>query len=300
MAKSKRLKKKQQTQKVFQKLQSQGYSEKEIKRLPKNEKVKASRKIRDAEYKQQRRAKNERLINKLGLNESYTYNGKEYKGSKLKDLSPETLKKFGEVQKRRDRDRRRYEKNKASIMNAGYSSDIAEKYKTKKLAVVNEVIHKGDRTVYKSKKYLSVTWADVTGESQMHHALHQYDNMSTTEMISEIHRLHKESENKKSIKKDPNSPEEKYFFGVAKITVGSDKEEIKEVGKQLFKKGYTKRMVTEDTQLLTSNEFTVRGYANMMLSVMSRAKPEHRQQYFNELEHFAYNNLPEIHRQIFR
>jgi len=288
---NKRIKKKHQKQKVQQKLIQKGYTEKQVRYIDSSEWRKVSKQIQSNERKQQKRKQNQNYIKKHNLTESYKHNGKVYKGSQLKDLSPETLQKFAEVQKRREKERALQQRKIEKIMQGGYSREFAEKYKNKSLKFVDDVAFKGDRTVYKSSQYLSVTWADVTGDSEWSLALHQFDNMNTNDMIAEIHDIYKNSKGKSG---------SAGFQGVAKISVSDSGMKNFNKAQKSVEKGYKGAMVTEGKQLLSSNEFTVRGYANMMLSVLSRAKPDHVRQYYNELETFAYTNLPEIHKQIFR
>jgi len=292
MPKKKRLKKKQLKQRTEQKLIQQGYSKKEVKNLPKNEVKKVEKQIVRNDTRRNQRQLNRNFIRKNNLTESYKHNGVVYKGSRLADLSPEVLQKFAKQQKEREYRRSLYERKKQQLINNGVPEELADSYKYSKKAFFEEALHKGDRTVYKSSEYLSVTWSDVTGESDYAHALNEYDAMTTKDMIAEIHNTYNES---KSAPKGDSSG----FKGVAKIITSSDEQKVKQQAKEAFKRGYNKGAVYEGTHLLTANEFTVRGYANMMLSVMNRAKPEHIQQYYAEFETYAYNNLPEIHKQIF-
>lgn len=291
---NKRLKKKRQKQKVQQKLIQKGYSEKQIKRLPEKEVKKVTTQVISNERKQKKRQANRNYIRKNNLNESYKYNGKVYKGADLVDLSPDVLKKFAQLQKRRNDDRSRQERYKQKMINGGLPEHLAEKYKTKSNKYVNDAIHKGDRTVYKGKESLSVLWSDVTGESHYDLALAEFNDLTTNEMITRIHEEHQYAKSGKSPRGD------KYFLGVAKIQTSSDKEKLKTSAKASYKKGYKKGAVAEDGHFLTSDKFTVRGYANMMLSVMTRAKPEHVEDYYAKFETYAYENLPEIHKQIFK
>lgn len=291
---NKRIKKKQQKLKVQQKLEQKGYSQKDIKRLPDVEIKKATRQIVANERKQARRQANRNYIKRQGLNESYKHNGKIYKGADLVDLSPEVLKDFARLQKQRDKKRALQQTKKQRMLDSGLSEHLADKYKYKNNKYVNEAIHKGDRTVYKGKESLSVLWSDVTGESHYDLALAEFNDLTTNEMITRIHEEYKEG-------KAGNSPRGKdYFLGVAKIQTSSDREKLKADAKASYKKGYKKGAVAEDGHFLTSDEFTVRGYANMMLSVMTRAKPEHIVDYYAKFETYAYENLPEIHKQIFK
>lgn len=290
---NKRIKKKHQKQRVQQKLIQKGYNERQVKNVSKSEYIKVEKQIIRNDKRQQRRQSNRNFIKKNNLNESYKYNGKVYKGSDLADLSPEVLKKFADIQKRREKDRALQSVKRQKMIEGGLSETLADKYKSKSYKFVDDAIFKGDRTQYKSKEYLSVTWADVTGESDYAHALNEYDSMSTNDMITEIQNSYNES---KSAPKGDSSG----FKGVAKIQTSSDREKLLTDAKESFKKGYNKCAVYEGTHLLTTNKFTVRGYANMMLSVMNRAKPEHVQQYYEEFETYAYKNLPEIHKQIFK
>lgn len=290
----KRTKQKQQKQKVVQKLQEKGYSKKEIKRLPKKEVQKVSTQISAKERKQERRQANRNFIRKNNLTETYKYKGKEYKGSRLADLSPEVLKEFAKLQKRRERERTLQSTKKQKMLDGGLSEHLANKYKSKSYKYVDEAIFKGDRTVYKAKESLSVLWSDVTGESHYDLALAEFDDLTTKEMIARIHDEYQYAKSGKSPRGD------KYFLGVAKIQTSSDKEKLKSSARDSFKKGYNKGAVAEDGHFLTSDKFTVRGYANMMLSVMTRAKPEHVQDYYAKFETYAFENLPEIHKQIFK
>ena len=279
--------------KVVQKLQDKGYSKKEIKRLPKQEVKKVSNQVKVNTRKQERRTANREYIKRNNLTETYKYKGKEYKGSKLQDLSPEVLKEFARLQKRRERERALQATKKQKMIEGGLSEHLADKYKSKSHKYVDDAIFKGDRTVYKAKESLSVLWSDVTGESHYDLALAEFNDLSTKEMISRIHEEYQYAKSGKSPRGD------KYFLGVAKIQTSSDREKLKSSARDSFKKGYNKGAVAEDGHFLTSDKFTVRGYANMMLSVMTRAKPEHVQDYYAKFETYAYENLPEIHKQIF-
>ena len=296
---NKRIQNKKQKQKVVKKLQNKGYSEKEIKRLPKEEKVKASKQVVQNDRKKSRREANKNYIRKNNLTETYKYKGKEYKGSKLADLSPEVLKEFAKIQKRRDADRKRQDAYKQDMLAGGLPEHLAEKYKGKSRKYVDEAIYKGDRTVYKAKESLSVLWSDVTGDSHYDLALADFNSLTTKEMISQIHNEYQHASEGKILNSKYRSTE-KYFLGVAKIQVSSDREKLKGAATESYKKGYKQGAVGEDGHFLTSNKFTVRGYANMMLSVMTRAKPEHVKVYYEKFETFAYENLPEIHKQIFK
>ena len=291
---NKRIKKKQQKQKVQKKLQQKGYSKKQIKRLPIQEVKKASSQVTKNERKQARRQANRNYIRKNNLNESYKYNGKVYKGADLVDLSPEVLKKFAKLQERREKERALQSTKKQKMLAGGLPEHLADKYKTKSYKYVDDAIFKGDRTVYKGKDSLSVLWSDVTGESYYDLALAEFDDLTTNEMITRIHDEYQYAKSGKSPRGD------KYFLGVAKIQTSSDINKLKSSAKESYKKGYTKGAVAEDGHFLTSDKFTVRGYANMMLSVMTRAKPEHVQDYYAKFETYAFENLPEIHKQIFK
>lgn len=305
MAKKKRLKKKQTRQRVEQKLLQQGYSKKEIKNLPKQEKIKAEKNIKRNDDRNLKRKKNRNYIKKHNLTETYKHNGVEYKGSRLVDLSPEVLQKFATQQKNREYKRDLRNRYKQKLIDSGLPEHLADKYKYKNKDIVNEVVFKGDRTIYKTDKSLTVLWSDVTGESHYEVALTQFNDKTTKEMITQIHEEYQ-------IAKEGNTPkyrEEKYFLGVAYIEISRDENKLQRHAKRKMrnsryhnghvKKGYKGLGVAEDGHFLTSNEFTVRGYANMMLSIMTRAKPEHVVQYYNELETYAKRNLPEIHKQIF-
>lgn len=291
---NKRQKKKQQKLKVQQKLQQKGYTKKEIKKLPEKEVKKVSSQIIRNERKQIKRQANRNFIQKNNLTESYKYKGKVYKGSELADLSPDVLKEFARIQKRREKDRALQTSKKQKMLDSGLPEHLADRYKSKSHKYVAEAIHKGDRTVYKAKESLSVLWSDVTGESHYDLALAEFDDLPTTEMIARIHEEYQYAKSGKSPRGD------KYFLGVAKIQTSSDREKLKTNARDSFKKGYNKGAVAEDGHFLTSDKFTVRGYANMMLSVMTRAKPEHVQDYYAKFETYAYENLPEIHKQIFK
>ena len=180
------------------------------------------------------------------------------------------------------------------MLDGGLPEHLADRYKNKSHKYVNEAIHKGDRTVYKGKESLSVLWSDVTGESHYDLALAEFDDLTTNEMITRIQEEYQYARSGKSPRGD------KYFLGVAKIQTSSDREKLKSSARDSYKKGYTKGAVAEDGHFLTSDKFTVRGYANMMLSVMTRAKPEHVEDYYAKFETYAYENLPEIHKQIFK
>ena len=268
--------------------------EKQIKRLPTKEVKKVSSQVTKNERKQARRQANRNYIRKNNLNESYKYNGKVYKGADLIDLSPEVLKKFAKLQERRERERSLQLTKKEKMIAGGLPEHLADKYKTKSYKYVDDAIFKGDRTVYKGKESLSVLWSDVTGESHYDLALAEFDDLTTKEMITRINDEYQYASSGKSPRGD------KYFLGVAKIQTSSDREKLKTSARESYKKGYTKGAVAEDGHFLTSDKFTVRGYANMMLSVMTRAKPEHVQDYYAKFETYAYENLPEIHRQIFK
>lgn len=291
---NKRIKKKHQKQKVQKKLQQKGYTEKQIKRLPQKEVKKVLSQVTKNERKQARRQANRNYIRKNNLNESYKYNGKVYKGADLVDLSPEVLQKFARLQERRNKERTLQATKKQKMIAGGLPEHLADKYKTKSYKYVDDAIFKGDRTVYKGKESLSVLWSDVTGESHYDLALAEFDDLTTNEMITRIHEEHQYAKSGKSPRGD------KYFLGVAKIQTSSDKEKLLSSARDSFKKGYKKGAVAEDGHFLTSDKFTVRGYANMMLSVMTRAKPEHVQDYYAKFETYAYENLPEIHKQIFK
>ena len=293
MAKKKRLKKKQQKQKIEQKLIQKGYSKKEIKKIPEQEVKKVQRQISNNEKKKIRRQQNRNFIRKNNLTESYKYKGTDYKGSRLEDLSPDVLKEFARIQKRRDSDRKRQTRYKQKMIDGGLPEHLANKYKGESEKFVNEAIHKGDRTIYKAKESLSVLWSDVTGESHYDLALAEYNDLTTNEMITRINDLYHYMQTEGA---QIGSP---FFKGVAKIQTSSDRKKLIASAKDSYKRGYTKGAVGEDGHFLTSDKFTVRGYANMMLSVMTRAKPEHVQDYYAKFETYAFENLPEIHKQIF-
>lgn len=185
------------------------------------------------------------------------------------------------------------------MLAGGLPEHLADKYKTKSQKYVDTAIFKGDRTVYKGKESLSVLWDDVTGDSHYDLALADFNDLTTKEMIAQIHKEYQYAESGKILPSRYRS-EDKYFLGVAKIQTSSDKEKLKASARESYKKGYKKGAVAEDGHFLTSDKFTVRGYANMMLSVMTRAKPEHIVDYYTKFETFAYENFPEIHRQIFK
>lgn len=296
---SARLKKKKQKQKVQQKLIQKGYTKKEIKKLPQKEVKKVSNQIAYNEKRNAKRQANRNYIKKNNLTESYKYNGTVYKGSQLADLSPDVLKEFARIQRRRDNDRIRQEKYKKQLLNSGLSETLANQYKYKSEKYVAEAVHKGDRTVYKGKYSISVLWSDVTGDSHYDLALADFNDLTTKEMIAQIHEEYHYADEGK-IYESSYRTVEKYFLGVAKIQFSSDKEKLISSAKESYKKGYTKAAVAEDGHFLTSDKFTVRGYANMMLSVMTRAKPEHVVDYYTKFETYAHENLPEIHRQIFK
>lgn len=301
---NKRIKKKQQKQKVQKKLQQKGYTEKQIKRLPQKEVKKITSQVTKNERKQARRQANRNFIRKNNLNESYKYNGKVYKGADLVDLSPEVLQKFARLQERRNKERALQLTKKEKMLAGGLPEHLADKYKTKSYKYVDDAIFKGDRTIYKGKESLSVLWSDVTGESHYDLALAEFDDLTTNEMIARI------QEEYHYAKKGISPRGDKYFLGVAKIQVSSNAEKLEQQAKKAqrntryhnghVKKGYKGKGVAEDGHFLTSNEFTVRGYANMMLSVMTRAKPEHVEDYYSKFETYAFHNLPEIHKQIFK
>lgn len=297
----KRQEKKNQKNKVHQKLQEKGYTKKEIKRLPEKEVKKVSKQVTASERKQNRRQENKNFIRKNNLTETYKYKGKEYKGSKLQDLSPDVLKEFARIQKRRDRDRALQDTKKQRMIQNGLPEHIANKYKGKSNKYVDDAIFKGDRTVYKAKnkQSLSVLWSDVTGESHYSLALTDFEGMTTKEMISRIHEEYHYASNGKVLPSEYRNAD-KYFLGVAKIQISSDKEKLISDARKSYKKGYTGSAVAEDGHFLTSNKFTVRGYANMMLAIMTRAKPEHVVYYYGIFETYAFENLPEIHKQIFK
>lgn len=306
---NKRIKKKQQKQKVQQKLQQKGYTEKQIKRLPEKEVKKVASQVIKNERKQAKRQANRNYIRKNNLTESYKYNGKVYKGADLVDLSPEVLKKFAKLQERREKERALQITKRQKMLDVGLPEHLADKYKTKSYKYVNDAIFKGDRTIYKGKESLSVLWSDVTGESHYDLALTDFNDMPTKEMISQIHKEYQYA-SKGKILPSAYRDTDKYFLGVARIQISSNVEKLEQHAKKAqrntryhnghVKKGYKGKGVAEDGHFLTSNEFTVRGYANMMLSVMTRAKPEHVVQYYSVFETYAFHNFPEIHKQIFK
>ena len=149
----------------------------------------------------------------------------------------------------------------------------------------------GDRTVYKSKEYLSIMWSDVTGESNMSFTLDENKDLSTQEMIEAIHDIYESA-------LDADVDDSNNFYGVAQIVWGSDSD-IDEERKDLWLRGYRDRVADDSEFLVKSNEFTLRGFANLMLSVMRRTKPEFIVSYYEKMETFASEYLPEIHAQIF-
>ena len=288
----KRLQKKNTKKEQNEKLMSKGLSQKQIKQMTSDERKKKLKQISDYERKQARREENKKFLKKHNITGNYTINGIKYTPSKMLDLGEKKLNLILEEarkQKRRERDFKREQGKIRQLMDAGFDLEQASKYKRRNKDIISNLVFLGDRTVYKADKYLSVRWADVTGESQMGLAVTDYSHYSTAEMIEEINLF------KKTIKKDGSGD----FKGVPKIIVHDDKKRMNQQILDSFESGYNEKMVTEGQQIMFTDQWTLRGYANMMLSVLSRTSDNLKQSSYDEFEDYARNYLPEIHKQLF-
>ncbi|MBE7054412.1 MAG: hypothetical protein E7391_09135 [Ruminococcaceae bacterium] len=274
------------------KMMSKGLSPKQIKQMTPPERKKTVKKIEANERKQLRREENKKFLKKHNITGNYTINGVKYTPSKMLDLGEEKLNLIldeARKQKRRERDYRIEQAKIKQLTDAGFDLEQASKYKRRNKDIISNLIFLGDRNVYKAKAFLSVRWADVTGESQMGLAVTDYSHYSTEEMIEEIRMF------KTTIKKDGSGD----FKGVPKIITHEDKKQLNNQILDSFESGYNEKMVTEGQQIMYSNEWTLRGYANMMLSVLSRTSDNLKLSSYDEFEDYARNYLPEIYKQIF-
>lgn len=280
----KRIQRKQEKKEQNKKLLSSGLTKKEVKRMTTTERKNTVEKIEINERKQQLRNKNREFIKKHNLKHNYIIDGKKYTPSQLIDLGEKTLKKLARRQYYKDLQERKINK----LLANGFSIEEAEKYKNKKFDIIDNLIFLGDRTVYIADAYLMVLWADVTGDSEWSLALEQYKSYSTVEMIETLHKLI-----------DNFQKGSAGFKGVPLIAFDADKEYLKQLAKSKYFKGYNKTMVTEKTHVLTANQWTLRGYVNMMLSILDRTVDDMFIDALEDFKTYAREFLPEIYRQIF-
>lgn len=295
----KRIQKKKAVQKTAQKLRDYGISDKQQKRLPKTEKKKTIQKINKTERAKALKEEKRLYLENHGIT-NYSTNGKNYNSNSLSNLSWDKINEIIAEDSKRKKSvkNQQYRQNtiknkKRYALDKGLPSTFLIKNNMTYKEIDKYVIEfLGDRTVYKSSEFLSVLWSDVTGESKMDLALTDFSYMSTSEMIDKIHEIQEEAEG--------TTPDDSSgFLGVASIVWG-DKSEVHDEVNSLWWRGYNQKTPTEVERIMYSNEFTVRGYANMMLSVMTRTKAEFITDYYNNFETFAHKYLPEIHKQIFK
>ena len=293
---NKRIQKKTVKKSQNKKLSSKGLSEKEIKKLTITERKKTIQKIEKSEKKSLQYQQNKEYLLKNNITSNYIINGKKYTPSKLANLSPVTLKKYIDDIKRQQRNQRqnearkiREENNIQRLLENGIDYEQAKKNKRLSQKNLEQLIFLGDRNVYVAEAYLSVMWSDVTGESQLQLALNEFNDLSTKQMIEKIQDIYN------NVQADGSD----FFKGVPKIEIHKDINYMQSAINDGYFRGYDQKMVTEKEFLLMSNEWTLRGYANMMLSIMSRTSNDLIRNAYNHFEHYAYMYLPEIHKQIF-
>ena len=175
------------------------------------------------------------------------------------------------------------------MVDSGLSKSYASKNKRKNKNIVEEIVFKGDRTVYHSKEYLSVMWADVTGDSNFSAFLDRYKDVSTNDMVAQINNT------MSSTVKGGSSD----FRGVAKIIIHENKNITHHRAEKAISRGYKDKMISEKNRVICSNQWTVRGYASMMLAILESTSDDLKNRYYDEFKNFAYENLPEIYNQIF-
>ena len=289
---NKRIQKKKATGEVAKKLSSHGIPEKKQKRMLPDERKKAIQKVNKSERAKALKQEKKDFLKNHGIS-NYTINGKNKGIDSLSTLSWEQIKQITDTKKKElQREKNRiYRENtlrnkKRYLRQKGIPESRISEYAKGTYKEIDSKIDDffGDRTVYKTKEFLSIMWADVTGESNMSFIFDENKDMSTDEIIEAINDIYMSA-----LEAEPDSSDD--FRGVASIMWGSEPEVETERREQWWK-GYRDKLVT-------SNEFTLRGFANIMLSIMRRTKPEFIVDYYSQMETFASQHLPEIHAKIF-
>lgn len=289
---NKRIQKKKKKQAQIKKLVSTGYTEKQARKLQ-NISL-------DTDYYNALKGEKNREYKKNTVNNKINYAAKKGITISKSEAGKYTYKQidkiFSDIQKEKNRlYKLNTQKNKIKYAKSkGMPNIRLNKMRNLTYKEIDSFIdmYLGDRTVYKAKESLQILWSDVTGDSQMSMALHDYDEKSTTQMIDEIN-------NRMSAIKKNGSGGSGSFKGVANIQYSNDENYLKNQRDKKFWRGYNKGVAGENGMIMKSDEWTLRGYANMMLSVLTRTSDDLAQDYYNTFETYAYNNLPEIHRKIF-
>ena len=245
----------------------------------------------------------ERLA-KNGIKESITYKGKSYTPKQLarqnKDIFEKALR--SQKQKMRTEEARRYAKA------LGATDEEAKKIRSFKQVKGGGVpVQKEDSAVYTSREFLSVVWANNIDKFDFRPFIEQAKRLSLEQLREQVFNMYQEAKNSH----DSGSG---HMNGFYILDYSRNPNELTNKFAQDKKRGYTyslmaqggnfrKRLInTTDSDLqhmMLSNEFTERGLLTMMFVMMQNMKNSDVKTFYQDMELFTADNLPELHKRIF-
>ena len=241
---------------------------------------------------------------KNGINESITYKGKSYTPKQLarqnKDIFEKALR--SQKQKMRTEEARRYAKS------LGASDAEAKKIRSFRQVKGGGVpVVKEDSRVYKSKEFLSVVWANNVDKFDFRPFIEQAKRLSIEQLKTEINRMYNQARNSNDSGSD-------HMNGFYIMDYSKDPKDLTRKFADDKKRGYTYSMMaqggsfrkrllnTTDADLqhmMLSSEFTERGLLTMMFVMMQNMKNSDVKTFYQDMELFTADNLPELHDKIF-
>ena len=238
-------------------------------------------------------------LTKNGATGSITYKGKSYTPNQLARQNKDTFEKaLRSIQAKNRRDEaRRYAKA------LGASDEEARKVRS--FRDVRGAAAE-DATIYRSKEYLSISWANAVDRIDLKPFIKEAQKMDIGTLMSMVRALYQKGKNSPSGSDDMHGF---YIFRHGKdpsalvSTFESDKERGYTIGMTAHGGSFTKKLINlQDAELehmLLSNEFTERGLATLMYVVMSNVKNSDKRDFYEDIATFTAMHLPELHKKLF-
>ena len=241
---------------------------------------------------------------KNGITDSITYKGKNYTPKQLARQNVDIFEKAirSHKQKTRRDEARRYAKA------LGATDEEAKKIRSFRQVKGGGIpVQKEDSAVYHSPEHLSIVWANNVDKFDFRPFIEQAKRMTVEQLRNEIEKMYREA-------KYSNDSGSDHMNGFYIMDYSKNPKDLTRKFADDKKRGYTyslmaqggtfrKRLVnTTDADLqhmMLSQDFTERGILTMMFVMMQNMKNSDVKTFYQDMELFTEDNLPELHKKIF-
>lgn len=293
MAKSKRLRKKQQKQKLISKYpEKKKASYAELQAYDAEQTRKAKHAAEQRAYVERRHTKLKEKAREIG------YTGdipKSWNMSKLLAAAEKeaAARERAKREARNSKRRARIESKYTYLLENGVEQKAARRLANKDISKqsLDDYIYGENKIYYTGGAALGVSWADTTGESDLRGAFEECKSMTLQEEINKINERYSECE----FDQDDSGG----FKGVAIVCIGEDMDDCKAQMHRAKLRGYKDKVNYNYAKLSASNTFTLKGYADILYTAMMNTGNANAKRVYDQMSDYAYTYLPEIYERIF-